>query len=76
MSVQDGAGVNKHGEPFVLEGRHRSIGAAKGDTIGADLGGVPGQRGVLDFEYAGIIDVEGVFVRDLKIDYTERCEPR
>lgn len=65
------AGVTKEGEVYVHEGRHRAIGAAKGDTIGPDLGGVSGQRHVLDFEFSeGAAESGGVYVRELSIDYT------
>ncbi len=53
---------------FVLEGRHRAVGAAQGDAIPAELGGVPGQRGVLDYEFYNryYSDAEGHNVRDLR----------
>ena len=66
------AAINDNGEAFVMEGRHRAIGAAKGDNITPDKGGVPGQAGVLDYEYVPVqVSEEGLYVRDLKIDYSE-----
>jgi len=66
------AALNKAGEVFVHEGRHRAVGAAKGDTIPPDLGGVPGQRYILDLEFSQNVEgSSGVYVRDLKIDYSE-----
>jgi hypothetical protein len=66
------AGVTKEGEVFVHEGRHRAIGAAKGDVVPADLGGVPGQPHVLDLEFSeGVAQSGGVYVRNLNIDYTQ-----
>lgn len=71
-SREEGAGINQNNEVFVLEGRHRAVGAAKGDSIEPGLGGVPEQPGVLDFKFRSMaIEEEGVFVRDLKIDYDE-----
>jgi hypothetical protein len=71
-SREEGAGINQNNEVFVLEGRHRAVGAANGDSIEVGLGGVPGQPGVLDFKFRSMaIEEEGVFVRDLKIDYDE-----
>lgn len=66
------AGVNKDGEVFVHEGRHRAIGAARGDVITPDNGGVPGQPHILDFEFsAEPAQSGGAYVRNLKIDYNE-----
>ncbi|MEM6628756.1 MAG: RHS repeat-associated core domain-containing protein [Bacteroidota bacterium] len=66
------AGVTPDGKPFVHEGRHRAIGAARGDEIGTDLGGVEGHPGVLDYEYTSSpAPSGGREVRDLDIDYSE-----
>lgn len=68
------AGVTADGKPFVFEGRHRAVGAAHGDTIPSELGGVPGKPGVLDYEYApGVANAGGLptkNIKDLTIDYT------
>jgi len=66
------AGLNSAGDVFVHEGRHRAIGAAKGDPIPADLGGIPGQRYILDFEFSKSVEgSSGLNVRDLTIDYSK-----
>ena len=58
---------------FVYEGRHRAIGAAKGDTVPEELGGVPGRVGWLDYEYSpSPAPSGGVAVKELSIDY---CSP-
>jgi PAAR motif len=75
-TVDTRAGLNNEGKPFVYEGRHRAIGAAKGDTIPPDNGGVPDAPGYLDYEYEPTKTSEtGVPVRDLSIDYTEPDVP-
>ena len=64
------AGLNSHGEVFIYEGKHRSIGAAHGDAVHPSNGGTSGQRGVLDYKFEPeVIDDVGVPVKDLKIDY-------
>lgn len=64
--------INVEGRAFVLEGRHRAVGAAHGDAIDPELGGVPGQPGVLDYEfYDHVSKYTGVPVSDLEIDYTD-----
>ncbi len=71
MTPKTGAGVNTDGDAFVLEGRHRAIGAAKGETILPDRGGVAGQPGVLDYKYNPMqIDESGVYLKDQHIDQT------
>lgn len=71
--TKDGlAGLTNEGEVFVHEGRHRAIGAANGDAIPADLGGVSGQPHLLDLEFSEqVAQPGGVYVRNLNIDYTQ-----
>jgi RHS repeat-associated protein len=69
-SVDTYAGLSDQGDVVVLEGRHRAIGAAKGDAIPADLGGVAPD--ILDYEFTDEVQNNaGVKVKDLKIDYSE-----
>ncbi len=64
------ARVSADGRPYVDEGRHRAIGAAKGDVIPPGQGGVDGHPGILDYEYSpGVAPGAGRDVRDLAIDY-------
>jgi RHS repeat-associated protein len=66
------AGVTEDGKVYVHEGRHRAIGAAHGDTIPADVGGIPGRPGWLDYEYSReTAPAGGVPVRDLSIDNSQ-----
>lgn len=68
------AGVTADGRPFVYEGRHRAVGAAHGDVIPPELGGVPNRPGVLDYEYVPNVPNTARYgernIRDLTIDYT------
>ncbi len=68
-SNESRATLNSEGRPFVLEGRHRAIGAAKGGSIPLDGGGVAEKPGILDFKYSAdhFADV-GESVLNLKID--------
>jgi hypothetical protein len=71
-TVDAKAGLNDNGDVFVYEGRHRTTGAAHGDSIPSDLGGVEGQPGVLDFEYNEFVTTqEGLPIRDMTIDYDQ-----
>jgi hypothetical protein len=65
------AAINDEGNVFVLEGRHRAIGAAHGNKIPEELGGV--EEDVLDFNYDSRYNgmAGGVRVRDLQIDYSQ-----
>ena len=52
------------------EGRHRSVGAARGDIIAEGNGGVPGHPEILDFPFnRNPAPSSGRNVRDLEIDY-------
>lgn len=65
-----GAGLSPDDRPYVHEGRHRSIGAAKGDIIAEGNGGVPGHPEILDFPFnPNPAPSSGRNVRDLTIDY-------
>lgn len=68
MTVDNLASVNDAGLPYVHEGRHRAIGAAQGQAIPANLGGVPGSPGVLDYEYSSSTPSGGLPVKNLSID--------
>jgi RHS repeat-associated protein len=70
-SVEARAGVNDQGQPFVFEGRHRAVGASQGANIPANMGGVPGAPGHLDYPYDPSPVQGGVPVRNLTIDHTE-----
>lgn len=62
--------LNPTGYPVVIEGTHRAIGAAQGQQIPRALGGVPGQPGVLDFEFNPTVHTKnGRRIDKLKIDY-------
>ncbi len=64
------AGLTDDGAVMVHEGRHRAIGAAQGDRIPSDVGGVDDAPGWLDYEYTpDAHDGRRVPVRDLEIDY-------
>lgn len=66
------AALDKQGRVFVLEGRHRAIGAARGDEIPEELGGVPGKRGWLDYPFDDEVkDYSSIPVKNLEIDYTK-----
>jgi len=69
-TTEGAAALTENGEVFVMDGRHRAIGAAHGDKIGEDLGGVGPD--VLDYEFERPRDPikSGVKVRDLTIDYS------
>jgi hypothetical protein len=70
MTTDNLAGINVNGDPFVWEGRHRAAGVANNnDTISPDLGGVPGQPGVLDYEFHGGSAPEGIPMSEVTIDY-------
>jgi hypothetical protein len=71
MTTDNLAGINSNGDPFVYEGRHRAAGVANNnDTIPPDLGGVPGQPGVLDYEfYDGTTSEVGIPMSEVTIDY-------
>ncbi len=71
-STECEACLTPDGKVMVLEGKHRAVGAAKGDLVPEELGGVPGQSGVLDYEYYNhTSSTAGVPVRDLQVDYTQ-----
>jgi RHS repeat-associated protein len=66
------AGLTKDGTVYVHEGRHRAIGAANGDTIPADVGGIPDRPGWLDYEFSReTAPSGGIPVRDLSIDNSQ-----
>ena len=66
------AGLTSDGQVYVHEGRHRAIGAAHGDVVSEDLGGMPGRPGWLDYEFTpGPAPSGGIPVKDLSIDYAE-----
>jgi hypothetical protein len=66
------AAVDSSGRPDIVDGRHRVVGAANGDVIPPDLGGVEGQPGVLDYEFdSGVEQRDGVSARTLQIDYRD-----
>jgi hypothetical protein len=68
--------LDEEGRPFVHEGRHRAIGAAKGDKILASNGGVDDAPGWLDFDFSPeVVKEKGVPVKDLSIDYTDPDVP-
>ncbi len=67
-SVDTLAGVNDQDKPYVLEGRHRAIGASQGAQIDPQLGGVPSAPGYLDYEYTPSPQSGGVPVKGLTID--------
>jgi RHS repeat-associated protein len=67
------AGINIEGDVYVFEGRHRAAGAARGDFVPEELGGVPGKRGWLDYAYrSSTPDDIGLEVKNLKLDYTKK----
>ena len=73
---EDLAGLNEQGDVYVIEGRHRAIGASKGDVIPEDLGGVPDRPGILDYEYHPKVTQDaGVPIKSLSIDYSEPDVP-
>jgi hypothetical protein len=51
MTVDAEAAVDIDGNPAIIEGQHRTVGAAHGQTIPPELGGVPSAPGYLDFEF-------------------------
>ncbi|MBP9182119.1 MAG: DUF4157 domain-containing protein [Fuscovulum sp.] len=64
------AALSPDGRPYVHEGRHRSVGAAKGDQVPEGIGGVQGHPEVLDYPFeASPAPLAGPNVRDLSIDY-------
>jgi RHS repeat-associated protein len=66
------AGLDTDGNVHVIEGRHRAIGAAQGDVVPPELGGVAGRPGVLDYEYQPTtVQDRGVPVKGLSIDHAE-----
>ena len=68
-SIDSLASLNSAGRPFVHEGRHRAIGAAKGGVIPVDSGGVTGKEGILDYIYSSnTYEDVGVSVLNLTID--------
>jgi hypothetical protein len=76
MTKESSAGINTAGNVFVLEGRHRAIGAATGDVISVSNGGVAGDSGVLNYPFKDIeITEPGIPITDLKIDYTQPDVP-
>jgi len=71
-STECEACLTPDGKVMVLEGKHRAVGAAHGDVVPEELGGVSGQSGVLDYEYYNhTSSYAGVPVRDLQVDYTQ-----
>jgi hypothetical protein len=69
-TTEGAAALTNDGKVFVIEGRHRAIGAAHGDIISEDLGGVAPD--VLDYGFETpkySLDAK-VSVRDLKVDYS------
>lgn len=72
MTTDSLAGLTSDGIPYVHEGRHRAIGAAKADVVSSDNGGVVDAPGWLDFEFSVEVAPSGGFkVIDLEIDYTQ-----
>lgn len=74
MTNETGAGLTSDGMPYVNEGRHRAIGAAQGDLIPADKGGIPEAPGYLDYIYDGPVSDKAprIRVKDLRIDKDPR----
>jgi len=71
-SVECRAALTADGKVYVHEGRHRAIGAAHGDAIPPDVGGVPGRPGWLDYQFEPeTAPSGGVPVNQLSIDYTK-----
>jgi hypothetical protein len=67
--------LDANGNPVVLEGQHRTVGAAHGETIPPELGGVPSAPGYLDFAYTERSGVRpGVRADETEIDDVPEVE--
>jgi RHS repeat-associated protein len=66
------AGFNEDGDVYVLEGRHRAIGASQGDVVDPSNGGVADAPGVLDYPYTpNTVDDKGQPVKNMTIDHNQ-----